>query len=526
MRRVLFVTIGAVLLVLAGGTAAMALARQPPTLTPSSEALARIALPRLGGRIESVRVTTPDGAAVPVSVRDDGLWPQRPLRQGLTLRVRLTVRRPGWAEWLLGDTVTRSFTVATPVLHVRTRFLHVGLGDVVTIPLDTPAARVSIDHRAARLAAPAVQVRTGVVATGTRSAGSVEIAAAPRVWERLGEPVRVSWFPRLHRQQLVALPESGAQVAPQEHLTLTFSSPVAGVLADRPPRLRPATPGRWRMLDTHTIAFEPTGLGLPLGAAVYVTLPATIRASLPGRTALVRTLVWHVEPGSPLRLLQLLGGLGYLPLAWEPRADRLLESMQGQLRAALSPPAGTFAWRYRNTPAELRSEWIRDRATVVQGAVMRFEDEHGLPVDGVAGPAVWRALFTAAIAGTGSSGGYSYVFVHETVPQSLTLWHDGRIVVRSPGNTGIAQAPTAPGTYPVFEHIPVGTMEGTNPDGSHYRDPGVQWISYFHGGDAIHAFPRASYGTPQSLGCVELPTTAAAKVWPFTPVGTLVTVGN
>jgi hypothetical protein len=31
-------------------------------------------------------------------------------------------------------------------------------------------------------------------------------------------------------------------------------------------------------------------------------------------------------------------------------------------------------------------------------------------------------------------------------------------------------------------------------------------------------------GTPQSLGCVELPLASAAKVWPYTPIGTLVTV--
>ena len=118
------------------------------------------------------------------------------------------------------------------------------------------------------------------------------------------------------------------------------------------------------------------------------------------------------------------------------------------------------------------------------------------------------------------------MFVHSTIPESLNLWHDGRVIFTSPGNTGIPAAPTAYGSYPVFEHIPLGTMSGTNPDGSHYDDPGIQWISYFHGGDAIHAFPRASYGTPQSLGCVELPLDAAAQVWPYTPVGTLVTIEN
>ena len=66
-------------------------------------------------------------------------------------------------------------------------------------------------------------------------------------------------------------------------------------------------------------------------------------------------------------------------------------------------------------------------------------------------------------------------------------------------------APTELGTFPVFEHLASTTMSGTNPDGSHYNDPGVKWVSYFNGGDALHAFNRASFGTPQSLGCVELP---------------------
>jgi lipoprotein-anchoring transpeptidase ErfK/SrfK len=142
------------------------------------------------------------------------------------------------------------------------------------------------------------------------------------------------------------------------------------------------------------------------------------------------------------------------------------------------------------------------------------------------GPKVWGALLADTLAGRRKTDGYSYVYVHRAVPQSLTLWHNGQTILSSPGNTGVPAAPTQLGTVPVFEHIPIGRMSGTNPDGTHYDDPGIRWISYFNRGDAIHAFPRASFGTPQSLGCVELPLDAAAKVWPYTPIGTLVTVEN
>ena len=155
---------------------------------------------------------------------------------------------------------------------------------------------------------------------------------------------------------------------------------------------------------------------------------------------------------------------------------------------------------------------------------MAFENDHGLAADGVAGPLVWKALIAAVLAGHRSSFGYTFVSV-SVASQSLTLWHNGQDVISStPVNTGIASAPTATGTYPVYEHLTSTTMSGTNPDGSHYSDPNIPWVSYFNGGDALHGFTRASYGSPQSLGCVEMPFSEAAKVFPYTPIGTLVHV--
>jgi hypothetical protein len=88
----------------------------------------------------------------------------------------------------------------------------------------------------------------------------------------------------------------------------------------------------------------------------------------------------------------------------------------------------------------------------------------------------------------------------------------------------VAGAPTPLGTYPVYERFTSTTMQGTNPDGSHYKDPGVPWVNYFSGGSAVHGFPRASYGFPQSVGCLELPIGTAKTVYGMINYGTLVTV--
>ena len=96
-------------------------------------------------------------------------------------------------------------------------------------------------------------------------------------------------------------------------------------------------------------------------------------------------------------------------------------------------------------------------------------------------------------------------------------------MLSTPANTGIPEAPTAEGTYPVYEKLPFQIMQGTNPDGSQYADP-VSWVSYFNGGDAVHYFDRGSYGWPQSLGCVELPESSAETAYRYLSYGSLVTV--
>jgi peptidoglycan hydrolase-like protein with peptidoglycan-binding domain len=233
---------------------------------------------------------------------------------------------------------------------------------------------------------------------------------------------------------------------------------------------------------------------------------------------------WTVAPGSTVRLQQLLASLGYLPVTFNSRAS-VAATPGAQEQAAITPPSGSFAWRWGNVPGALRSMWEPGAfGEMTKGAVMAFENDQGMIPDGVAGPVVWKSLIAAAMQHQGSTFGYTFVQVSESSPESQSTWHNGRTVVSGAVNTGIPQAPTAQGVFAVFEHARSVTMSGTNPNGSHYSDAGVPYVSYFNGGDALHGFLRASYGTAQSLGCVEMPYSEAAAVYPYTPVGTLVDV--
>jgi len=348
--------------------------------------------------------------------------------------------------------------------------------------------------------------------------------AAPRIWEKV-QPTTVSWFPAgAQHASAVANPAPGSKITPGTPITLTFSKPVSDALSGHMPPVSPITPGTWQTVNSHTITFQPQGYGYGLGANLTIALPSDVQ--LVGVNGGSSVGTWTVPPGSTMRLQQLLSLLGYLPVSFSYQAGRgVALTPQAQEDAALRPPAGTFSWRYPNTPSNLQAMWQPGASgTVTRGAVMAFETDQGLTSDGVPGPGVWKALLAAVINGKRSSFGYTFVMVSEASPESLTLWHNGQSVLNVPVNTGIASAPTATGTYPVFEHIASGTMSGTNPDGSHYSDPGIPWISYFNGGDALHGFTRAQFGFPQSLGCVEMTATDAGRVFPYTPIGTLVNV--
>jgi hypothetical protein len=254
---------------------------------------------------------------------------------------------------------------------------------------------------------------------------------------------------------------------------------------------------------------------------------STVTVTVPGPQ--VTTASFVVAAGSPVRLQQLLAVLGYLPVSFVPTGATptavLAEQPTAIDQIPTSPVAGTFAWSYPNTPATLAALWNPAADTVItKGAIMSFEADHDMDTDGQPGAALWSALLLAVSTHAPASHAYNYLMVSKTVPEHLEVWSKGAIVATTLVNTGAPGADTEDGTFPVFEHLASTTMIGTNPNGTKYDDPGVRYVAYFNGGDAVHQFYRYSYGWPQSNGCVELPSTSAAIVWALDPLGTLVTV--
>jgi L,D-transpeptidase catalytic domain/Putative peptidoglycan binding domain len=527
MRRV-YVIGALIVLVFAGvGGAAVALASSRASLSADASALARVGLPLGGGRIESVSVVTgPIASPVPVTLRGQQIWPVHTLPAGHQVSIEVVVTRPSWISWLTGKTERLRLTLTTPTAHLLQHFLTLGVGAPLRLQFGETVAAISYGSGGALVRHALASPTSVVTLSRPAPAGSMWIAAAQRSWET-SNPGLVTWFPAGSGTSAVASPSPGSKIAPDTPITLTFSKSIQEALGNQRPPVSPATPGSWQQTGPHTIVFRPEGYGYGLGATVNIGLPSSVHliggqqlsTGDPGR--------WSVPPGSVLRLHELLAMLGYLPLHFTYNSGVSVPmTPKAQETAAADPPPGTFSWAYPNVPDTLRAFWNPTSSGVMtRGAIMAFENDHGLTADGVAGQEVWRALIKAVLNGEGSHFGYTFVAV-STSSQRLTLWHNGKVILATPVNTGIASAPTATGTYPVFLHIASGTMSGTNPDGSHYHDPGIPWISYFNGGDALHGFLRAQYGSPQSLGCVEMPYSTAGRVWPYTPIGTLVHVSS
>jgi hypothetical protein len=317
-------------------------------------------------------------------------------------------------------------------------------------------------------------------------------------------------------------PKSGSTgVSPAGPITVHLTQPLAP--GSPMPTISPSISGSWALTSATTLTFEPTASLIPF-VTYTVTVPGGsngLRDQSGSRLASNVHIGFKVAAGSFLRLQQLLAELDYLPVSFAPTSTAPVPATQEAISQV-----GNFNWRWPNLPGTLTTLFVEGGDDVLtRGAVMNFENQNGLATDGIAGPEVWTDLLKAVAAHQMDPNTYDWIYVQKTpLPEEVYAFVNGKLTFKTVANTGATGFITPDGSWPVYLHYASTTMQGTNPDGTHYDDKNVLWVSYFYDGDALHAFERLSYGTPQSLGCVEMPTASAATVWPLTPIGTVVTI--
>ncbi|HEX4114459.1 MAG TPA: L,D-transpeptidase [Solirubrobacteraceae bacterium] len=334
------------------------------------------------------------------------------------------------------------------------------------------------------------------------------------------------------------------------------------------PTLSPAVAGTWTTHGDSEI-FTPATTLDPC-ASYTLTIPAASTAVAHSPLAKQRTIALSVQCPSTRGLQQTLARLGYLPYgehsstrarAFEAEVAQARDvgattDATGQTTSGASDTAtaaSPITEDKQASASSYSSAQVARRVTAIdafdpspeapdvrvsdappleygqldettKGALMVFQSEHEIEPSGNPEAATWKALLRAAEKHERDPSPYTFVTVAESLPETLEVHRGNHVAFSTPANTGVPGAETAQGIFPIYSRFVSTTMTGTDVDGTKYTVPDVPWVNYFNGGDAVHGYPRASYGFPQSNGCVELPIEAAAQVYPMLEIGDIVEV--
>jgi hypothetical protein len=314
------------------------------------------------------------------------------------------------------------------------------------------------------------------------------------------------------------------------HLPLDVSNGTRGVAvrlngdpaASTPrPTLTPYTAGTWTDLGDYEF-FRPVSTLEPC-ATYTLTIPAATAAAGHRKLGHPRTVSFKVACPGITAVQEALARLNYLPYSlhgFVGASSVALLTRTAAARRAFNLPDGILRANVRAAPP-LTMGTVDPTTT---GAMEVFEEDHGLALSTTPTELLWTELLADETLAKKNPSPYTWVTVTETIPETLEVHENNKIALTSPANTGVPGAATQQGIFPIYVRYVATTMIGTNVDGSHYDDPGVPWVNYFNGGDAVHGYIRPTYGVPQSNGCVELPIATAEVVYGMLAVGDLVIV--
>jgi peptidoglycan hydrolase-like protein with peptidoglycan-binding domain len=359
------------------------------------------------------------------------------------------------------------------------------------------------------IAAPAGARSTGSAAPSSGSASETSSSGTPAI-----APTKAP-----ARTRIVSMPKGNVGNA-TERLTVTLSGkPAPG---STHPTLEPSGYGTWKISNDSWV-FKSSASLQPC-STYRLTVLAGTRAVGDARLGKSSTLTLKVSCPSTRGLQQALARLAYLPDSLHAAHGATLSHGAVGANAAAhllyEPVAGTLRPDLAYAPP-LRYGTL-DYTT--KGALMVFQEDHKLTPDGVPDAPTWQKLLAAVAGNFRDPNPYTFVTVTESLPETLKVHKGNRVVLSTLANTGVPGAETQQGAFPIYERFTSTTMVGTNPNGTKYNDPGVPWVNYFNGGDAVHGFIRPGYGYPQSNGCVELPIETARTVFGMLRLGDMVVV--
>jgi lipoprotein-anchoring transpeptidase ErfK/SrfK len=371
-------------------------------------------------------------------------------------------------------------------------------------------------------AAVLVASASGALRADTAGAATIHAPAAsgarPAAQVPAAVPAALRASPTGRRTTLTHLPLDGVTDG-----TRGVAIRLNGVPAVGTPRpvLKPHAAGTWSNVGDYEY-FHPVSTLEPC-SKYALTIPAQTAAAGHRTLGHSRTISFTIACPGITAVQEALARLNYLPYSLHGFVGASSVAPLTRIEAAkraFDLPAGILRANVRAAPP-LAMGTVDPTTT---GAMAVFEEDHGLALSTVASKQLWIELLSDETLAKQDPRPYTWVSVTETIPETLEVHENNRIALTSLTNTGVPGADTQQGIFPIYVRYVATTMIGTNVDGSHYDDPGVPWVNYFNGGDAVHGYVRPSYGVPQSNGCVELPIATAQTVYGMLQVGDLVIV--
>ena len=314
------------------------------------------------------------------------------------------------------------------------------------------------------------------------------------------------------------------------HLPTSVADPTRGVairlngsprLNTPRPKLTPDTAGTWTNLGNYEF-FRPVSTLEPCTKYTMV-IPAATAAKAHRHLGVSRTVSFDVACPGITAVQEALARLNYLPYTLHGFVGASSTAAMTRAEAtkrAFVLPHGILKANVPGAPPLT----MGDLDPTTTGAMEVFEGDHNLPIGTTITSRFWRVLMAEETLAKGNPHPYTWVTVTKTLPETLEVHEGAKIALSTPANTGVPGADTQDGIFPIYIRYLSTTMTGTNVDGSHYVDPGIPWVNYFNGGDAVHGYIRPGYGYPQSNGCVELPIATAQTVYGMLALGDLVIV--